>query len=578
MADRLKQFFLGPVNMAKINELEQEYMQKYPGLVENLGSTGVFSDARHAAATSLMSDRLGGIPFVSDAIANLGGGVRELGGFVAEMKNPELKGSSMEDLRANALAFDYPAGTTAEEIYSDIFSKAIARQNANEFAGTGVNYGQAQAAIPDNQINLPGEATAYLASQGYNLGSSAAGSVPSGTSTVSAPSDAISKSSAPQDDPTSRLPQIPETNYFSGIMGALNPTEEEIIKRINTANNAEPYFSSSAEPVVDTSYFSSGFEQAPRSTRFDNFAPKVGLPGQAIFGDELIASRQPRNLTGRDPMAQFDGSPVSPEARLALQNQREVMRQNIKDQSPSGIGSLISTLFSLATGIPIGLANRMNTINRKGTELSRAFAKGLGIPRRETTGIVYDNRGRGYTPAELNRMNAAGGYYSEPAREQRRREKRVQKMLERKAAGKSYSQKNLNELTTGGSKPGTYTVKGAGSAGESKSKIVCTMMNERYGFGSFRNKIWMKFHESYGPEYQKGYHAIFLPLVKIAKGEGKINTAVRKVLEHMGRHVTADMFKIMKGKKRDTLGRIYRAIFEPTCRIIGKIKSALGRG
>ena len=104
------------------------------------------------------------------------------------------------------------------------------------------------------------------------------------------------------------------------------------------------------------------------------------------------------------------------------------------------------------------------------------------------------------------------------------------------------------------------------------------MMNERYGFGSFRNKIWMKFHESYGPEYQKGYHAIFLPLVKIAKGEGKINTAVRKVLEHMGRHVTADMFKIMKGKKRDPLGRIYRAIFEPTCRIIGKIKSALGRG
>ena len=117
-----------------------------------------------------------------------------------------------------------------------------------------------------------------------------------------------------------------------------------------------------------------------------------------------------------------------------------------------------------------------------------------------------------------------------------------------------------------------------GGSGGPSGKIVCTMMNERYGFGSFRNKIWMKFHEHHGPEYQKGYHAIFLPLVKIAKGEGKINTAVRKVLEHMGRHVTADMFKIMKGKKRDTLGRIYRAIFEPACHIIGKIKSALGRG
>jgi len=120
-----------------------------------------------------------------------------------------------------------------------------------------------------------------------------------------------------------------------------------------------------------------------------------------------------------------------------------------------------------------------------------------------------------------------------------------------------------------------YIVHNKGGGG---GKIVCTMMNERYGFGSFRNKIWMKFHEHHGPEYQKGYHAIFLPLVKIAKGEGKINTAVRKVLEHMGRHVTADMFKIMKGKKRDTLGRIYRAIFEPACHIIGKIKSALGRG
>ena len=120
-----------------------------------------------------------------------------------------------------------------------------------------------------------------------------------------------------------------------------------------------------------------------------------------------------------------------------------------------------------------------------------------------------------------------------------------------------------------------YIVHNKGGGG---GKIVCTMMNERYGFGFFRNKIWMKFHEGYSKDYIKGYHAIFLPLVKIAKGEGKINTAVRKVLEHMGRHVTADMFKIMKGKKRDTLGRIYRAIFEPACHIIGKIKSALGRG
>ena len=100
-------------------------------------------------------------------------------------------------------------------------------------------------------------------------------------------------------------------------------------------------------------------------------------------------------------------------------------------------------------------------------------------------------------------------------------------------------------------------------------KIVCTMMNERYGFGSFRNKIWMKFHKDYSPEYQKGYHRVFLPLVNIAKKEGLFNTVVRKILEHMGRHVTADMFQVMRNKKSDKLGRIYRKIFEPICYWLG---------
>jgi len=53
----------------------------------------------------------------------------------------------------------------------------------------------------------------------------------------------------------------------------------------------------------------------------------------------------------------------------------------------------------------------------------------------------------GYNPAQLNRMNALGGHYSEPARQQRRTQSRIQNMLARKAAGKSYSQKNLDALT-----------------------------------------------------------------------------------------------------------------------------------
>ena len=52
----------------------------------------------------------------------------------------------------------------------------------------------------------------------------------------------------------------------------------------------------------------------------------------------------------------------------------------------------------------------------------------------------------GYTPAQLNQMNALGGYYSEPMREMRRRSNRISNMLQRAAAGKNYSEKNLQNL------------------------------------------------------------------------------------------------------------------------------------
>ena len=42
------------------------------------------------------------------------------------------------------------------------------------------------------------------------------------------------------------------------------------------------------------------------------------------------------------------------------------------------------------------------------------------------------------------------------------------------------------------------------------------MMNQRsYGFGSFKNKIWIIFQKDISLEYQKGYHKLFLPLVKL---------------------------------------------------------------
>jgi len=100
-------------------------------------------------------------------------------------------------------------------------------------------------------------------------------------------------------------------------------------------------------------------------------------------------------------------------------------------------------------------------------------------------------------------------------------------------------------------------------------KIVCTMMNDSYGFGSFRNKIWLRQSKTLPMEYQLGYHALFLPLVKFSKREGLINKAVKKVLEHIAVHRTIDIRQEARGKKH-MLGRVYRKILEPVCYWVGR--------
>jgi hypothetical protein len=106
--------------------------------------------------------------------------------------------------------------------------------------------------------------------------------------------------------------------------------------------------------------------------------------------------------------------------------------------------------------------------------------------------------------------------------------------------------------------------KGDGPSGGG-GKIVCTMMNDSYGFGSFRNKIWLRHSKDLAPEYQIGYHKIFLPLVKLSK----TNKLLKKTLEHIAVHRTIDIRQEARGKKH-LLGRVYRKILEPICYWVGK--------
>jgi hypothetical protein len=112
---------------------------------------------------------------------------------------------------------------------------------------------------------------------------------------------------------------------------------------------------------------------------------------------------------------------------------------------------------------------------------------------------------------------------------------------------------------------GPHSGGGGGNNGGGRGKIVCTMMNESYGFGSFRNKIWLRHSKNLAPEYQRGYHKLFLPLVKKAK----TNKILKKILEHIAIHRTIDIRQEERNKIH-LIGRIYRKILEPICYWAGK--------
>ena len=137
---------------------------------------------------------------------------------------------------------------------------------------------------------------------------------------------------------------------------------------------------------------------------------------------------------------------------------------------------------------------------------------------------------------------------------------------------KSYKEK-LDKKTSTRREAGSMNQPGRGGdqSGRSggKSKIVCTMMNESYGFGSFRNKIWLRHSKNLAPEYQRGYHRLFLPLVNYAKQKGIINKIIKNILEHIAVHRTIDI-RQQERNKIHLIGRVYRTILEPICYWAGK--------
>ena len=152
--------FSGLYNPEQIADLESQYTNQYG--IQNT-SSGVASDARHMAAMNNLSNSLSpmnnGIGnFIGDTGAFLAGAINELPALGRGF-NKENLGEIGEDIVANFKgSYGTPNSTTAEDIYSQVFSGTPMGQRVA--SGTPMGYGAAQASDLTNlERDFPGMST-----------------------------------------------------------------------------------------------------------------------------------------------------------------------------------------------------------------------------------------------------------------------------------------------------------------------------------------------------------------------------------------------------------------------------------
>ena len=277
-------------------------------------------------------------------------------------------------------------------------------------------------------------------------------------------------------------------------------------------------------------------------------------------------------------------------------------KRNIFEKAIDSFKDGSASLKIAQTGLMIGgqILNQIGdavlgvtAVDKRRRELDSAAAKSLGFKTRGELGASVDPGRIAFSPADhvlggKNRDSALGNLSESGAKRIQTRMTVGQARVDKKYGANSKQaqdfrektktfQRQMNEFNTEKEKkrkekaqnPNLRSGAGKEGGGTSGGKIVCTMMNESYGFGSFRNKIWLRQSKNLAPEYQKGYHRIFLPLVKYAKQKGTTNKIIKNILEHIAIHRTIDIRQEERNKIH-LIGRIYRKILEPICYWAGK--------
>ena len=98
-------------------------------------------------------------------------------------------------------------------------------------------------------------------------------------------------------------------------------------------------------------------------------------------------------------------------------------------------------------------------------------------------------------------------------------------------------------------------------------KIICTAMNNMYGFGGFRNALWMKYQKNHmsREEFELGYHKLIMPLVK----KMPTNKHIRKFLETAAKQRTVCLRKEMRGQKLPLWYKVSKSTMRPLFFAVG---------
>jgi len=364
------------------------------------------------------------------------------------------------------------------------------------------------------------------------------------------------------------------------------------------------------DPSVTSANVQRGIVEAPginfdflKGDRFTQGTRSVNpVGGVDQIAKQATADRQEMvaGATPDDPTANTLGITTAKPADTALDTQRfersttgtlsdPAEKQDVKPEvKPSALETVSTSLRSAFKNIKTPTMMLLDAIStpRNETEAAVNFNKSYFNVRED--GRIAGNPSTDLF-AGMNRTSMFGNLNLAGQKRIERREKTIatknvsdkfkadtKKMKEQlndyregKAQDRDDRMGNTKTNVTGFGKSGfgRDTSQGGGDTGQGGGgKIVCTMMNESYGFGSFRNKIWLRHSKNLAPEYQIGYHKIFLPLVK----KSKTNKIIKKILEHIAIHRTIDIRQEERNKTH-LLGRVYRTILEPICYWVGKI-------